>query len=174
MIHLLALSGSLRKSSYNTAVLQAMAALAPDGIGIQIGSIADLPLFNPDLEDQPIPALELLRSQLQQADGLIIASPEYAHGVSGPLKNALDWLVSGTEFPYKPVMLVNTSPRASHALASLREIIATMSGQIVEPACITVPLLGSGLDAHGIVENQAMVGILVGAVKTFGVVCRER
>ncbi|WP_193166150.1 NADPH-dependent FMN reductase [Microbulbifer hainanensis] len=151
---ILALSGSLRAASYNTAAIQALKILAPSNIDVAIGSIGDLPLFNPDREGEHIPSLAALTDSLKNSDGLVIASPEYAHGISGPMKNALDWLVSGTEFPYKPIMLINTSPRASHAQASIREVIKTMSGIVVDKACVTIPLLSSDLDAAGIVENK--------------------
>jgi chromate reductase len=153
---ILALSGSLRKASYNTAAIEVVKILAPEHIDVVIGNIADLPLFNPEREGEWIPALEQLKSNLAQASGLIIASPEYAHGISGPMKNALDWLVSGFEFPHKPIMLINTSPRASHAQESLREVLVTMSGVIVESACVSVPLLSSGLDKKGILANPKL------------------
>ena len=105
-LNILALSGSLRKASYNTAAISALKVLAPRYVEIVLGEIGDLPLFNPDLENEFIPSLEKLKQQLNESSGLIIATPEYAHGISGPLKNALDWLVSGVEFPYKPIMLI--------------------------------------------------------------------
>ncbi len=98
-VKLLALSGSLRKTSYNKAAIETLKVLAPNYIEITVGEIGNLPLFNPDRENENIPALEKLKFSLNEASGLIIASPEYAHGISGPLKNALDWLVSGEEFP---------------------------------------------------------------------------
>ncbi|MGH8137417.1 MAG: NADPH-dependent FMN reductase [Steroidobacteraceae bacterium] len=76
----------------------------------------------------------LLSGRIRTCDGLLIASPEYAHGVPGVLKNALDWLVAGEEFVGKPVALFNASPRASHAQASLTETITTMSGRIISEA----------------------------------------
>ena len=147
-LKLLAMSGSLRKSSYNTAAIKALKILAPGHIKITIGNIGDLPLFNPDREGEEIPALQQLKSLLKESAGLIIASPEYAHGISGPLKNALDWMVSGEEFPYKPIMLINTSPRASHAQASLKEVLSTMSGNIIEKSNVSrhvhqVPAIGA-------------------------------
>lgn len=164
---LLALSGSLRRNSYNTAALRALKRLAPTSIEIVIGDISSLPLFNPDIENNDIPAVQEFKSNLAQASGLIIASPEYAHGISGPMKNALDWLVSGVEFPYKPVMLINTSPRASHALNALIEVITTMSGDIVESASVTIPLLSSELDADGILENRDISAVLSNGLKEF-------
>jgi chromate reductase len=160
VIRLLALSGSLRGKSYNTAAILALQALAPEHVEIKIGNIASLPLFNPDREDEALKAVVALKSAVNDCDGLIIASPEYAHGVSGPLKNALDWLVSGAEFPYKPVMLVNTSPRAHHAMDSLCEILATMSANLVQESYVAIPLLGSNLDSTGILANTAISGAL--------------
>lgn len=155
--HILCLSGSLRKQSYNTAVLQALARLAPDDIQCEIFSGAgQLPLFNPDREEENIPSVEDLHQAMARADALVIASPEYAHGISGVMKNTLDWLVGGDRFPGMPVALINTSPRASHALMSLREVVTTMSGVLVESACIAVPLLGTGLDTDGIVADAKL------------------
>lgn len=165
--NILALSGSLREASYNTRALKALQTLAPDHIEISIGSIAELPLFNPDLEGTTIPALDDINSALENADGLIIASPEYAHGISGPMKNALDWMVGGAAFPHKPIMLVNTSPRAFHAQDSLKEVLTTMSGNVVDAACVAIPLLGSNLDAGGVVENRDISNTLCRSLEAF-------
>ena len=104
---ILAISGSLRARSTNTELLLALSALAPEGVSIDLYDALDrLPHFNPDLEHtEPAPVMDLKR-RLGRSDGLIISSPEYARGVPGSLKNALDWLVSGSEFVDKPVALV--------------------------------------------------------------------
>jgi chromate reductase, NAD(P)H dehydrogenase (quinone) len=167
-INFLAISGSLRKASYNTAALNALKILAPNHADIIVFSkLGEIPLFNPDREGEEIPVLEELRRLIAQADGLIIASPEYAHGISGVLKNALDWLVSGFEFVNKPIMLINTSPRANIALDSLREIVKTMSGVIVESSCVSVPLLGSGMDCQQIVEHPEFSALLCSDLEEF-------
>lgn len=158
-LRLLALSGSLRKQSYNAAALHALRSLSPSHVDITIGDIACLPLFNPDREHELIPVVTELKSRVLAADGLIIASPEYAHGISGPMKNALDWLVSGEEIPNKPVLLINTSPRAHHALDALREVLLTMSARLMQEP-VTIPLLSSGLDAEGIVAKQEIADTL--------------
>ncbi len=167
MIRLLALSGSLRRSSYNSAVIEALKVLVPAQVDLQSGDIRHLPLFDPDREEENIASVAALKLALGEADGLVLASPEYAHGISGPMKNALDWLVSGEEFPGKPVMLINTSPRAHHAQDALREVLRTMSGKIIEPACVAVPLLGSGLDSGGIVEHETISNLLKAALGRF-------
>ena len=115
--------------------------------------IGKLPLYNPDLE-HPVPDQVVgLRGQIADSQALLIASPEYAHGVTGSLKNALDWLVSFEPFANKPVALLNASPRAHHADDALREILKTMSAELVEAASITVPLQGVTLTEDEIAEH---------------------
>jgi chromate reductase, NAD(P)H dehydrogenase (quinone) len=154
IIRILTISGSLRQVSSNTSLLQAAIELSPANVEMRLYlGLGDLPHFNPDIEPAVPPALTDLRSQLRWADALVISSPEYAHGVPGVLKNALDWLVSGEEFAGKPVALFNASPRAVHAQAALIEIVTTMAGKIIPNGCITVPLLGKNLDSAGIIAD---------------------
>jgi chromate reductase len=159
----LAISGSLRQASLNSALLRAVARIAPNRIEVVLyRGLGDLPLFNPDIEPtQPAP-VAALREQILASEALLIASPEYAHGVSGVIKNALDWMVGNETFVGKPVALLNASPRATHAQAALRETVSTMSARIVDEACITVPILGSGLDEDGIVRHAEIGPALLG------------
>jgi len=115
--------------------------------------LGGLPLFNPDLEAQPPSAVQDFRRVVGQADALLIASPEYAHGISGAMKNALDWLVSFEGVVYKPIALVNTSPRAHHADAALREVLKTMSTVLVADASIALPLLGGCITEEAMLES---------------------
>jgi chromate reductase, NAD(P)H dehydrogenase (quinone) len=167
-IHLLAISGSLRSASSNTALLNAAIALAPEHVEIKLyNGLRDLPHFNPDLEPLEPTSVKHLRALIQWADGLIISSPEYAHGIPGVLKNALDWLVSSQEFPGKPVALFNASPRATHAQASLIEIITTMAGQVVPEACTTVALPGKHLDTPGIIADREIAEQVQAAITAY-------
>ena len=106
-----------------------------------------------------------IRPKLHRADALLIASPEYAHGVTGTIKNALDWLVSFEPFADKPVAVLNTSPRAHHADDALRETLKTMSAVVVEQASITVPLLGAHLTEDGMVEDPTISRAIRGALE---------
>jgi len=111
---ILAISGSLRAASHNTAVLVAAMRLAPANVTVELfEGIGELPFFNSDLETSGhLPeSVSVFRQAIGAADGVLISSPEYARGVSGVMKNALDWLVGSSEFPGKPVALINTSPR---------------------------------------------------------------
>jgi chromate reductase, NAD(P)H dehydrogenase (quinone) len=160
-MRVLAISGSLRAASLNSALLRTAARVAPPDIVVSIfGGTRDLPLFNPDLESQIPSAVAALHGEINLADALLIASPEYAHGVTGTIKNALDWLVSFEPFVYKPVAVLNASPRARHADAALRETLKTMSAVIVEEASITVPLLGSGLSEEAMLQSPAIGGAM--------------
>jgi chromate reductase, NAD(P)H dehydrogenase (quinone) len=169
MVRILAISGSLRAASSNTAVLQAAAFLAPAGVEIvHYTALGDLPHFNPDLDtDDPPEVVRALRHEIGRCDGLLICSPEYAHGVAGSMKNALDWLVSSVEFPEKSTALINTSQRAIHGDAQLREILTTMSAQLIERASITLPLWGRNLDAAGIRSDPALSEQLRTALEYF-------
>ncbi len=168
IIRILAISGSLRRVSSNTALLQAAIALAPATVEIKLyDGLGSLPHFNPDLEPTEPLSVTDLRTQIRWADGLLISTPEYAHGVPGVLKNALDWLVSGSEFIGKPIALLNASPRATYAQSSLTEIVTVMTGRIVLEASITVPLLGRNIDIDGIVADLELSQALQRAVMTF-------
>lgn len=131
------------------------------------GGLADLPPFNPDLDiDPPAPPVAAFRSQLRTCDAVLISSPEYAHGVPGVLKNALDWVVGSGEFFGKPVALINASPRSTYAYASLTETLRTMSAVLVSEASITVPLLGRRLDEAGIIADGEISSPLRSALET--------
>ena len=163
-IHLLAISGSLRAGSSNTEVLRALTVLAPPQVVVrQFEGLATLPAFNPDLDAEGMAApasVQELRAQVQAADAVVICSPEYAHGVPGSLKNALDWLVSVPEVVFKPVALVNASPRAFHAQASLAETLRTMSMALVSEQPFVVPMSGRGTTATEIASDPALAAPL--------------
>jgi hypothetical protein len=114
-ITILAIAGSLRAASLNTALLHAITRLAPADYTIRIyQGLGELPLFNPDLDADSLPAVTGLRDAILAANVLMLASPEDAHGVSGPMKNALDWMVGNESFIDKPLVLLLA---ARHACA---------------------------------------------------------
>jgi chromate reductase len=168
-MRLLAISGSLRAASSNTAVLQAAARLAPAGVTIELYQrLGELPHFNPDLDNERVPDIVAeFRTLIGAVDGVLISSPEYARGVPGTLKNALDWLVGSFEFPNRFVALINVSPRASHAQASLTTTLETMSARIVADASVTLPLLGTSLGTDEIVATAELAEPLRNAVAAF-------
>ncbi|HBM2965376.1 TPA: NAD(P)H-dependent oxidoreductase [Klebsiella michiganensis] len=134
--HVLGVSGSLRVASLNTLFLRAMSLLCPPGITFEIyDSLDKIPLFNVDDESQQSPAVEHWRNALSRADFVLLATPEYAHGVTGVIKNALDWIVSSGELLDKPLSLPNLSVRASLAHSQLAETLRVMGAVLTEKCC---------------------------------------
>lgn len=158
---ILALCGSLRSASINAALLRVASRLAPSHMSVAVfDGMGTLPLFNPDSEASLPQSVIRLHDAVAEADALLIASPEYAHGITGSMKNALDWLVGFEPFAYKLVAVLNASPRAHHADDALRETLHTMAAVIVEPASLTIPLLGAKLDEDGMVNTPAIAALI--------------
>ena len=163
---ILAICGSLRAASLNAMLLRAVVRIAPRDIHVYLSQgIGDLPLFNPDIETAHPLSVTRLRAEIMAADALIIASPEYAHGVTGAIKNALDWMVGNESFVNKPVALLNASPRATHAQAALREILLTMSAHVVDAAYVAVPMLGANIEEEGVVQHTEIRAALLTSLR---------
>ncbi len=155
-IKILGLSGSLRKGSSNLAALQELAKLAPKNVDFKISiHIDQLPHFNPDLDkDEVLPNVKIWRRELALADGFYISCPEYAHGIPGVFKNALDWVVSSGEFIGKPVAFLNASPIIK---ASLSETLSVMSARIIEEAAVHIQFLRNKVDKEGNLHVEAEI-----------------
>ena len=134
------ISGSLRTVSLSTALLKTAATLAPSDVQFMVyDGIKKLPHFNPELDKEPAPAaVSDFRSQLKSSAGVVISTPEYAHGIPGVLKNALDWLVASGELYEKPVALFSASPYTRFAPASLIETLTVMMARLIPDAFINV------------------------------------
>jgi len=173
-VRVLAISGSLRMTSSNSALVAAAARVAPVGVEVSVyGELADVPSFNPDVDTDTVSiGVVRFRAALEACDAIMICSPEYAHGVSGVLKNALDWIVSSGELTDKPIALLNVSARATLAYASLRETLTTMSGRVIEDASVTIPLEGSRSDAASIVQDAYLSGLVKASLAALAQVAR--
>jgi len=164
-MNVLAISGSLRAGASNTALLDAAILVAPAGITVRrYPTIAALPHFNPDDElvdsDRLPPAVLELRRLVGWSDALLLSTPEYAHGLPGSFKNALDWLVGSVEFPGKLVAVISPSARSVHAPAQLREILRTMSARFIESASAVIQLPARDVDAAAIAGNAELSSAL--------------
>jgi chromate reductase len=164
---ILALSGSQRSRSYSTGLLRACRTLAPSGVAIDLfEQHLHFPLFNPELALPP--GVVALQEAITAADALLIASPEYAHGVSGTIKNALDWVVSHPPFYGKPAAVLNPSLQSYHADEALKETLRTMSAVLVEGACVRIPVIGSGVAPDDIAASPRfalMIDAALGALQ---------
>jgi len=154
---IIAISGSLRSVSSNTALLRILGTMLPPNITYSIfEGIGDLPHFNPDIDkDDALQPVKALRNAIQQADAVVICTPEYAFGVPGVLKNALDWLVSSGETNEKPVATISASPLARggdrpHAslLLTLEALGTRRSGEL------TIPAIAVKLNKEGVLTDE--------------------
>ena len=135
-MRILAISGSLQAGSADTALLRAAAAVAPADVQVDVyDALAELPHFNPDLDTEPGPAaVARLRARLAAADAVLIATPEYAHGLPGALKNALDWVVSSGELYGKAAAILSAAPareRGAYARESLARTLEAEGARVV-------------------------------------------
>ncbi|MFL4396545.1 NADPH-dependent FMN reductase [Acinetobacter pittii] len=141
---ILAISGSARKESTNTALLRAMKDIAPSDIELTVfDHINNLPVFSPDNEGEKTPTVaEDFIKSVSDADGIIISSPEYIRCIPGGLKNAIDWMVSRTEIIDIPIVLVHASSRGDDMLVSLRRVLSTVSSNFFEDLFLRISLIG--------------------------------
>lgn len=140
---ILAISGSARLNSTNTAMLRAVRAVAPSDIEILIfDGVGRLPVFSPDLEGEHLPdAVQDFINVVAESDGLIIASPEYVRSIPGGLKNAIDWLVSGEQIINKPIALLHASHRGDDMLAGFRTVLATVTDRFATDIFLRLHLM---------------------------------
>lgn len=148
---LLAISGSARAQSTNTAFLHALARRAPASIAIEVfAGIGDLPVFSPDREGDGTPQpVHAFQQKIAEADGLIIASPEYVRTLPGGLKNSIDWLVSGEHVIGKPIVLAHASHRGDDMLQTLRTVLSTISSNFNPGIFLRVPVMKQPPEAIG-------------------------
>lgn len=177
---ILAISGSLRASSSNAAILRAVIELARDRVNISIyDGLGDLPHFNPEIDgDNVLAAVKDWRTRLQESDGVLFCTREYAHGVPGVLKNALDWIVSSGEFIHKPTAVISASPSpdgGDKANASLVQTLKVMMAEMVEEATLCIPTVSAKLNDKNQVTDLAteqalrsLLNALVESIKKHG------
>jgi NAD(P)H-dependent FMN reductase len=163
---ILTLCGSLRACSSNRAILRAYAQLAPATFEFEHWDrVGALPHFNPDLDgDRVADEVARFRSLVAGADVIVMSTPEYAHALPGAFKNALDWLVSDPVFAGKRVVILHVARGSTWALDSLREVLKTMSANIVEAASIALPLGSNQLDENAILARDDLRALLVRSI----------
>jgi NAD(P)H-dependent FMN reductase len=166
MTHIIGLSGSLRRASFNTALLRAAASAAPEGSRIEIASIRDIPLYDGDLEeaDGIPPAAQTLKDAIANADGLLIVTPEYNNSVPGVLKNAIDWLSRPAAdirrvFGGKPVAIMGaTTGPGMTALAQVAwlPVFRTLGTIPWFGGRLAIPHAGKVFDSEGQITDEAI------------------
>ena len=169
-VRILAVSGSLRAASTNTAALRTAAATAPPGTTVEVyAGLGALPHFNQDDDVDPRPApVESLRAAVRAADALLLSTPEYAGALPGSFKNLLDWCIGDGDprsIYEKPVAWINTSPRgATAAHESLAAVLGYAHATVIGDACIHIPVTAAMVGADGTIADPAARAAIADAV----------
>lgn len=172
-LRILGLSGSLRRGSYNHHALHAAGELMPAGLVLEVQSLADVPLYNQDLEENGLPpAVAGLCERLLACDGLLIASPEYNFSVTGVLKNALDWLSRCRPQPLKdkPVAILSATQGpvgGARNQYELRKILGCLEALVLPRPEIFIGLCHTRFDAEGRLTDAATRQLLAEQMAAF-------
>lgn len=163
-INLLAISGSLKSTSANTNILRVLAKLAPENVVMKVfEGLDELPHFNPEAKED-IPAVVNFRQMIKNADGVIFSTPEYAFGVPGILKNALDWLVFSGELYEKPVIAISASPLftgGDKALASLLLTLTALGTNKTNHSSLSIGNIKNKMNEAGEITDAETIQLLV-------------
>ena len=156
-LRVLAISGSLRAASVNSALLRALQGAAVPPVRVALWDrLGGLPVFSPDLEGPATPeTVTRFAAEVEAADAVVIACPEYARTIPGGLKNAIDWLVSRDEIMHKPIALLHASHRGDEMLGHLRRVLETVSSRFLPDLFVRLPV------AH--LTAEARAGVLASA-----------
>jgi len=164
MPHLLTVAGSLRAGSSNATLLAAVAQVAPANLTVApYRALGSLPAFNPDREEAAVrlpSAVTRWKAALAAADMVLFSTPEYAHGIPGALKNALDWVVGSGELVGKPVGVINLSAASQFAFPQLIEVLTVMSANVVRDATVVLDLPRRGVDGAELAADPVVAGKL--------------
>ena len=171
MTRILGISGSLRERSYNTALLREAAELAPPGVEIEVFDLAEIPLYNDDVEaiGDPEPVAEL-RAAVAEADALLFATPEYNRGTSGVLKNAVDWLsrpALASVLRWKPVAIIGASSGRGgtrKAQQQVRDALLFPGAVVLEEPEVAVPLAWERFDPDLRLTDEIVGAALSGLI----------
>ncbi|SEB49804.1 NAD(P)H-dependent FMN reductase [Paenibacillus sp. GP183] len=176
----LGISGSLRKQSSNTWLLSSIGGMMPTGMEFRIyQGLASLPHFSPDLdgdESQSHDSVREWREELRSADAIVICTPEYARGVPGSLKNALDWVVSSGEFMNMPTAVISASPHPDGGATALQSLILTlkmMNAAIPDEASLAVPFVSKMFGPNGSVTDTNILSSLLNLVRALSLAIPE-
>ena len=161
-----AISGSLRIGSSNHTILQVLGKMVPSDINYTIyNGLSEIPAFDPGLDNETPPAsVAALRKQLASADAIIICTPEYAYGVPGALKNALDWTVSSASFSGKPTALITASTGGENAHEALIKILGAIDANLIRESTLLISFVRSKLDTRGNITDEETAGNLKGVL----------
>lgn len=163
MKKIIAICGSTRQSSVNLNLINAIIGLYKNQFSIVVfQNIATLPHFNPDLDnDKPPKEIVSFRAQLNEADGILICTPEYAMGIPGSMKNAIDWVVSSMEFSGKPTALITAGLSGTKAHFALLETLKIIEADIPESSQLIISFAKTKVNDDGISDPITLQQVML-------------
>ena len=162
LIHIVAICGSTREVSVNLNLLHAVQNLYKNKLHLTIyPNIANLPHFNPDSDNDNAPSIvNEFRTQLSEADGILVCTPEYAMGVPGSLKNAIDWTVSSTVFSQKPTALITAGLSGEKGHKALMETLNIIQADVPESCQLIIQFAKTKIEANAITNEQTKTDVI--------------
>ncbi|MBS1504105.1 MAG: NAD(P)H-dependent oxidoreductase [Bacteroidetes bacterium] len=155
MKYILAISGSLRTGSSNHTILECLGKLIPSGTDYVIyDGLSTIPAFDPGLDHNAPEPVVRFRQKISEADAVIICTPEYAFGVPGALKNALDWTVSSGSFSGKPVALITASTGGENAHEAMIKILGALDAKLSPKTTLLISFIRTKIINGNIIENE--------------------
>ena len=156
-IRILVISGSLRQDSSNQKIIDQLASIVPHNIDFNIYSdLGKLPHFD---GEEIYGIVDDWRKRIQEADGVLICTPEYAFGIPGSLKNALDWTVSSRDFYEKPVALITASSVGDKGHAALLNVLTAITAKMNEDTKLLVPFIRSKFNEKGELNTETLTAV---------------
>ena len=173
---IIALCGSTRKTSSNLNLIKAIADLSQDRFEIELyDGLALIPHFNPDLDHAEPPAeVQIFREQLRAADGILICTPEYAMGVPGTLKNAIDWTVSSMEFTHKPTALITASTLGQMGHDSLLATLKIIDSGIIDETSLLISQIKTKLNSQCVITDAATLSAVNQLILAFDLLIEKQ
>ena len=178
-LNILGLSGSLRKGSFNTAILCAAVDLAPADMHIRMRTLEEIPIYNEDVRAEGYPApVQALRDEIAPADGVLIATPEYNYSIPGVLKNAIDWASRPPDQPFegKPVALMGASPGrigTARAQYHLRQCFVFLDSRVMNRPEVMVSGANKLIDENGRLIDDGTRQHIAKMLEAFALWCRR-
>jgi chromate reductase len=166
-LKILGFAGSLRKGSYNKALLRAALELLPEGVDLEIFDLEGIPPFNQDMEDQPVEKVKEFKAKIRAADAILIATPEYNYSIPGVLKNAIDSAsrpYGDNAFEHKPVAMMGASVSmigSARAQYHLRQCFVFLSCFALNHPEVMVPFAHEKIDKDGRVTDEKTRELIV-------------
>jgi chromate reductase, NAD(P)H dehydrogenase (quinone) len=173
MIRILAIPGSLRATSSSNLLLKAFSELLPHDVKVHVSyATASMPPFD-DSATLPSTVMEFHRT-IREADAIVICTPEYAFGIPGALKNALDWTVATGDLYQKPVSVITASSSGEKGHAALLLVLEALSADVIPQANVVIPGIRTKFDNTGKLKDPATLTAMKNIATTIAIHCKAR